>query len=74
MGKKISRRPKLKKISYAEPSIEKTSHIYAMVKSLCKMVILPCVVSEEFQPSLRIRRKALPLSSAKDDLQQYLQP
>jgi hypothetical protein len=32
------------------------------------------VVSEEFQASLRIRRKALPLSSAKDDLQKYLQP
>jgi hypothetical protein len=26
------------------------------------------VVSEEFEASLRIRRKALPLSSAKDDL------
>jgi hypothetical protein len=32
------------------------------------------MVSEEFQASLRIRRKALPLSSAKDDLQQYLEP
>ncbi len=31
------------------------------------------VVSEEFQTSLRIRQKALPLSSAKDDLQQYFQ-
>jgi hypothetical protein len=27
------------------------------------------VVSKEFQASIRIRRKALPLSSAKDDLQ-----
>jgi hypothetical protein len=32
------------------------------------------VVSKEFKASLRIRQKALPLSSAKDDLQQYLQP
>ncbi len=31
-------------------------------------------VSKEFQAFLRIRRKALPLSSAKDGLQQYLQP
>jgi hypothetical protein len=31
-------------------------------------------VSEEFPASIRIRRKALPLSSAKDDLQQHLQP
>jgi hypothetical protein len=29
MGKKISRRLKLKKISYAEPPVEKTSHILA---------------------------------------------
>jgi hypothetical protein len=27
------------------------------------------VVSKEFQASIHIRRKALPLSSAKDDLQ-----
>jgi hypothetical protein len=32
------------------------------------------IVSEEFQASLSIRRKTMPLSSAKDDLQQYLQP
>jgi hypothetical protein len=32
------------------------------------------VASEEFKASLRTRQKALPLSSAKDDLQQHLQP
>jgi hypothetical protein len=31
-------------------------------------------VFKEFQASLRIRQKALPFSSAKNDLQQYLQP
>jgi hypothetical protein len=31
-------------------------------------------VSKEFQASLRIRRKALPLSSAKDDMPKHLQP
>ncbi len=31
-------------------------------------------ISKEFQVSLRIHRKALLFSSAKDDLQQYLQP
>jgi hypothetical protein len=30
-------------------------------------------VSKEFQASIRIRRRALPLSSAKDELQQHLQ-
>jgi hypothetical protein len=31
------------------------------------------VVSEKFQASLRIRQKALPLSSAEDDMVKHLQ-